>query len=176
MVLRLSTCPSLHWKDSHLFAATDQYRKIKTFSRTKGENFWRTHICLQQLIIIGKYKQFLLWFSTCPSMSLKDGDLSTGTDHHRKVETFYFSVFDLSINLFEGLTSVCSNRSSSQSRKIFSFGSRSVHQFVWRTNIDNWQEIIIAKYKQFLFQFLICPSICLKEAHRSLATVHHLKV
>ena len=145
MVLRLSTCPSLYWKDSHLFAATDQYRKIKTFSRTEGENFWRTHICLQQRIIIGKYKQFLLRFSTCPSMSLKDRDPSAAMDHHRKVETFSPSVLDLSINVLEGRRSISSNGSSSQSTNSFSFGSRTVHQFRWRTHICLQQQIMIAK-------------------------------
>ena len=38
------------------------------------------------------------------------------------------------------------------------------------------QQIIIAKLKQFLFLFCTCPSICLKDTHRSAATDHHHKV
>ena len=68
-------------------------------------------------------KHFLALLATSPLISLKEAYRSAGTDHHRKVETFSPSVLDLSINLFEGRTSVCSNGSSSQSRNIFSFGS-----------------------------------------------------
>ena len=60
----------------------------------------------------------------------KDSALVAATVHHRKVETVSPSDLDLSINLFEGRTSNSSNRSSSQSRNSFSFGSRPVHQFV----------------------------------------------
>ena len=66
-------------------------------------------------IIIAKLKQFLLRFSTCPEMSLKDGDPSAATDHHRKVETVSPSVLDLSLNVLEGRRSISGNRSSSQS-------------------------------------------------------------
>ena len=104
--------------------SSSQSRNIFSFgSRPVHQFVRRTHICLQQQIIIAKYKHFHLWFWTCPEVSLKDGDPSAATDHHRKVETVSLSVLHLSINLFEGRTSVCSNRSSSQSINIFTFGS-----------------------------------------------------
>ena len=58
----------------------------------------RTEIHQQQQIIITKYKHFLLVFSTCPSICLKDAHLFAATDHHRKVQTVSPWVLDLSIN------------------------------------------------------------------------------
>ena len=75
-------------------------------------------------------KNFLPRLATCPSICLKDSHLFAARDHHHKVQTVSPSVLDLAINLFEGRTSVCSNRSSLQSRNSFSFGSRPVCQFV----------------------------------------------
>ena len=106
---------------------------------------WRTDSHRQQRIIIAKYKQCLLRFLTCPSISLKHSHRSAWRDHHRKVQTFPLSVLDLSINLLKGRTSISSNRSSSQSRNIFSFSSWHVHQFVWRTHICLQQQFIMAK-------------------------------
>ena len=100
----------------------------------------------------------------------------SGTDHHHKVEKFSPSVLDLSVNVLEGRRSISGNKSSSQSRNSFSFRYRPLHQFVWRTHIDQQQWIIIAKYKQCLFRLLTCPSIYLKDAHPSAATDHHRKV
>ena len=109
-------------------------------------------------------------------MSLKDGDPSAETDHHRKVETVSPSVLDLSLNVLEGRRSISSNRSSSQSRNSFSFCSWPVPKCPWRMEIHQQQQIIIAKYKYFFLMFSTCPSICLKDEHPSLGTVHHLNV
>ena len=109
-------------------------------------------------------------------MSLKDRDPSAPTDHHYKVKTFSPSVLDLSINFLEGRRSISTNRSSSQSRNIFSFHSPPVHQFVLRTHICLQQQIIISKKKHFLLWFLTCPSICLKDSHLFAATDHHRQV
>ena len=100
----------------------------------------------RQQIIIAKLKQFLFLFYTCPSICLKDLHLFPATDHHRKVQTLSPSLLDLSINLFEGRTSVCSNRSSSQTRK------------------------------EFLLLFSTCPSMSLKDGDPPPATDHHRKV
>ena len=109
--------------------SSPQSIKIFSFGSQPVHQFaGRTCICLQQQIIMAKNKHFLLLFSTCPSICLKDAYPSAATDHHGKVQTFSPSVLHLSINLFEGLASVCSNRSSSQSRKTFSFCSWPVHQ------------------------------------------------
>ena len=109
-------------------------------------------------------------------MSLKDGDPSVATDHIVKVETGSPSVLHLSMNLFEGLASVCSNRSSSHSRNSFCLGFWSVHQIAERTDIDQRQQFIISKQKQGFLRFSTCPSISLKDADPSAATVHHLNV
>ena len=102
--------------------------------------------------------------------------LITETDHQPKVQTVSPLVLDLFINYLEGRRSISGNRSSSQSRNSFSFGSPPVHQFVWRTHICLQQQIIIAKYKHSLFRFSTCPWFCLKDGDRSAATVHHLNV
>ena len=59
---------------------------------------WRTEIHQRQQIIIAKYKHFLLRFSTCPSICLKDGDPSAATDHHLDVETMFRLPLDLSLH------------------------------------------------------------------------------
>ena len=71
--------------------------------------------------------------------------LFAATVHHQKVERASPLVLDLSIYLYEGLASVCSNRSSLQNRNSVSFGSPPVHQLAERTHIDQWQQIIITK-------------------------------
>ena len=114
-------------------------------SRPVAKCPWRTEICLQQRIIIAKLKQFLLLFSTCPEVSLKDADPSAATDRHRKVENVSPSVLDLSRSVLEGRRSISGDRSSSQSRKCFSFCSRPVPKCPWRTQIHQRRQIVIAK-------------------------------
>ena len=109
-------------------------------------------------------------------MSLKDRDPSAATDHHRKVKRVSPWVLNLSLNVLEGRRCIRSNRSSLQSRNSFSFASRPVHQFVWRTHICLQQQIIITNYKHFLLCFSTCPSICFKDWHLFAATDHHRKV
>ena len=89
----------------------------------------RTLLQYQLPIIITKLKQFLLPFSTCASIYLKDSHLFAATDHHLKVETVSHQVFDLSINFLKGLTSISGNISSSESRNSVSFGSGSIPPF-----------------------------------------------
>ena len=128
--------------------SSSQSRNSSSFSsRPVPKCPWRTRIYQQQQIIIAKLKQFLFPFSTCASICLKDSHLFTARDHHRKVETVPPSVLDLSLNVLEGRRSISSNKSSSQSRNSFSFASRPVHQFLWRTHICLQQRIIITKYK-----------------------------
>ena len=109
-------------------------------------------------------------------MSLKDRDPSAATDHILKEETGSPSLLHLSMNLFEGLASVCSNRSSSDSRKSFCLHFWSVHQIAERMHIDQRQQFIISKQKQGFLRFSTCPSISLKDADPSPATVRHLNV
>ena len=137
---------------------------------------WRREIHQRQEIIIEKLKQLLFLFCTCPSICLKDAHLFAATDHHRKLERISPCVLHLSINLFEGRTLISSNRSSSQSTNSFSFCSRPVPKCPWRTEIHQQQQIIIAKYKQFLFRFSTCPEVSLKDGDPSAATDHHRKV
>ena len=89
-------------KDSHLFAATDHHRKVQTVSPSVLDlsiNFLEGR---RSIISKGSSsesrKQFLLLFSTCPSISFKDSALVAATDHHRKVEIVSPSVLELSIN------------------------------------------------------------------------------
>ena len=107
-----------------------------------GKCPWRTDIHQQQLIIIAKFKNFLLPFSTCPSIYLKDSHLFAATDHHLKVEILSPSVLDLSINLLKGLTFINSNRSSSESTNSVLFRSGSIPPFPWRTSISFQQDIM----------------------------------
>ena len=97
--------------------SSSQSRNSFSFASPPVHQFvWRTGICLQQWIIIAKYKQFLLMFSSCPSISLKDFRLVAATDNCRKVETVSNSVINQLVILIKGLISVGRNRSSPHSR------------------------------------------------------------
>ena len=109
---------------------------------------WRTHICLRQQIIMVKYKQFLLPFSTCPSICLKDAHWLAATDHHRKVERVSPYIFDLSINCLKGQRWISSNSLSSQSRNSVLFCSGSIPAYPRTIWISFQQQILIANKKR----------------------------
>ena len=134
-------------KDGDPSAATDHHRKVETISPPVLD--LSLDVLEGRRSISGNRSSsqsrnsFLFRFLTCPSISFKDSAPVAASDHPRKVERVFPLVLDLSLNLFEGLPSVCSKRSSSLSRNIFSFSSAHVDQFAERMDIDHWQLVMI---------------------------------
>ena len=115
---------SIYSKDSALFAATVHHVKVETGSPSVlhfSINFFEGLASIfRNRSSAQSRNSFSFGCRPVPKCPWKDEDPSAATDHHRKVETVSLLVLHVSINLFKGRTSVCSKRSSSQSRNSFS--------------------------------------------------------